>query len=186
MKPLVLVAHEAEAKYLPADIDLVLTGVGMNAAAVVTTRAILERCPDAASRAELEVINLGSVGSLVDGLAGIQRPSAVINRNYDADLMASLGVTLPMTTRIELGGDGPVLGSGDSFVAGGELREKLTAHCQLVDMEGFAIAYACRELGVKLTMIKHVSDSADEEALAWDDLVDISARDLAEEFATLS
>lgn len=186
MRRLVLVAHEAEARYLDAGIDLVLTGVGMNAAAVATTRAVLERCPDEASRADLEVVNLGSVGSLRQGLAGLQVPGSVINRNYDVDLMDELGVSVPMVTEIELDGDGPVLGSGDSFVAGGPLRERLQRRCDLVDMEGFAIAYACRELGVRLRMIKHVSDSADEDALGWDDLVDISARALADAYAQLA
>ncbi len=34
-------------------------------------------------------------------------------------------------------------------------------------------------------MIKHVSDAADEAALAWKDLVDVSARALAQAYAAL-
>lgn len=174
MKDLLIVAAPQEAAYLPDDALVVLTGVGMVQAAVATTRAILEHRPD-------RVVNLGSVGSLDPALSGIQYPSAVVNRDLNADALRAAGLT--PDDRIELGGDGPVLGTGDSFVAGGPEREALVGRFQLVDMEGFAIAHACRVLGVELLMIKHVSDSADAEALDWKQLVDISARELAAAYA---
>lgn len=183
MRPLVLVAHAAEARYLPSDTDLVLTGVGLTRAAVATTRAILDRAPTAEKRADLLVVNLGSVGALGPHSEEVFEPSAVINRDVDEDMMRALGFTLD--NRIELAGTGPVLGSGDAFVAGGEARDALAGRCDVVDMEGFAIAYACRELGTRLRMIKHVSDTADEAALAWVALVDRSARALATAYAQL-
>lgn len=175
--PIVVVAHRWEAAHLPEGTDLVLTGVGMSQAAVATTEAILQRCPDSAARAELLVINLGSCGSLRAELTGVFEPSSVINRDIDVEVLAAAGIRVQ--DRIELGGNGPVLGTGDSFVAGGPARERLLGRCDLVDMEGYAIAYACQRLGVPLRMIKHVSDTADEGALAWKDLVDQSARALA-------
>lgn len=183
MRPLVLVAHRWEAAHLPSDVDLVITGVGMTPAAVATTREILRRGPDPESRKGLRVINLGSCGALTEGLSGIFEPSAVINRDVDEEVLAAAGVQVD--NRIELAGDGPVLGTGDSFVAGGAAREALLGRCDLVDMEGFSIAYACRALGVPLRMIKHVSDSADQQALAWKDLVDRSARALAEAYTRI-
>ncbi len=54
----------------------------------------------------------------------------------------------------------------------------------LVDMEGYAVAYACRRLGVPVRLVKHVSDSADESALDWPSLVDASARALGAWLAT--
>jgi adenosylhomocysteine nucleosidase len=50
----------------------------------------------------------------------------------------------------------------------------------LVDMEGYAVALACEELGVPLRMVKHVSDAADESANDWLTAVDRSARELAD------
>ena len=81
----------------------------------------------------------------------------------------------------ELGqtGDGSVLATGDSLVAGGPVRDALAERAHLVDMEGFAVATACRELGVTLRMAKHVSDDADSQALEWLERVQISARELA-------
>jgi adenosylhomocysteine nucleosidase len=40
--------------------------------------------------------------------------------------------------------------------------------------------YACREYGVPVRVVKHVSDSADEAALDWPALVDTSAKALGE------
>ena len=167
---LVLAAHPLETKYFPEDIDLVLTGVGMSAAAVRTTEAVLTRCPDPARRAELTVLNIGSAGALKHGLTGVLEPSRIINRDVDEELLRAAGI--PVDNVIELGGDGPVLATGDSFVAGGPARDARPA---LVDMEGGAIAGACRHLGVPLRMVKPVSDAADEEAVAWAEKVELSA-----------
>jgi len=43
-------------------------------------------------------------------------------------------------------------------------------------MEGYAVAYACAELGVPVRLVKHVSDHADAAAMDWPELVDASAR----------
>lgn len=179
MGDLIVVAHRWEAVRLSKDADVLLCGVGMVQAAAAVTRAICERTPD-------RVVNLGTVGALRPGLVGIQRPRAVINRDLNADDIRSMGLT--PHERIDLiHGDpeGPILGTGDSFVAGGPARDALLERCDLVDMEGFAIAHACETLGVELVMIKHVSDTADEDARAWADVVDASARALAEAYAGL-
>lgn len=177
---LVLAAHPLETTHLPEDIDLVLTGIGMSMAAVRTTEAILTRCPDPARRAELTVLSIGSAGALKDGFSGVLEPSRIINRDVDEQLLRAAGI--PVHNVIELGGDGPVLATGDSFVAGGPVREELAARADLVDMEGWAVAVACRHLGVRLRMVKHVSDAADEAAIAWAEKVEVSARDLGRWF----
>ncbi|ROZ64808.1 nucleosidase [Kocuria soli] len=182
---LVVAAHPAETAHLPAGTDVVLTGIGMSLAAAVTTRAVMERVPDPQDRAELTVVNLGSCGALKSGTDGLFEPSTVINRDVDADLMRAMGSDPADTMAlVDLGqvGDGTVLATGDSFMAGGPVRDALAQRADLVDMEGFAVAVACRHLGVPLRMVKHVSDDADAQALNWADRVDISARALAEWF----
>ena len=47
-----------------------------------------------------------------------------------------------------------------------------------MDMEGYAVAYACRQLGVAVRLVKHVSDAADESALDWPTAVEASAVEL--------
>lgn len=180
---LVIAAHPAETAYLPPDTDVVLTGIGMSRAATVTTRAIMERAPREEDRQDLTVVNLGSCGGLKPGADGIFEPSTVLNRDIDADLMRAMGSAPDDIIELrEVGqaGDGSVLATGDSFVAGGPARDALIRRADLVDMEGFAIVVACRELGVALRMVKHVSDDAGDQALEWDDRVDASARALAQ------
>lgn len=173
MTDLLVVAAPEEARHLPSDVELLITGIGMVEAAVAVTRALCERRPD-------RVVNLGSVGSLEPDLTGIQYPSRVINRDVNRDTVAVLGGQTGAP--IDLAGDGPVLGTGSGLVAGGGLRDGLQGQCQLVDMEGYAIAYACRTFGINLVMVKHVSDQAADDALDWYQVVDRSARALAAEY----
>lgn len=179
---LVIAAHPAETAQLPPEADVAVAGIGMSRAAAVTARAVLERAPSPEQRQDLVVVNLGSCGGLQPGLSGVFEPSEVLNRDVDAELMRAMGSDpddrIPLA---ELGqvGDGSVLATGDSLVAGGAVRDALAERAQLVDMEGFAVAVACRELGVRLRMAKHVSDDADAQALEWLERVQVSARELA-------
>jgi adenosylhomocysteine nucleosidase len=60
------------------------------------------------------------------------------------------------------------------------VRSRLASAAHLVDMEGYAVAFAARHLGVPVTLVKHVSDNADESALDWVDVVAVSAEALGE------
>jgi nucleoside phosphorylase len=71
-----------------------------------------------------------------------------------------------------------VLASGDVFVTDPAVRDALAERAHLVDMEGYAVAFACRRMGVPVRLLKHVSDNADESALDWPAVVDASARAL--------
>jgi nucleoside phosphorylase len=122
----------------------------------------------------LIVVNIGTAGALRDGLEGLHLPGAVINHDLSADAIRTLGIDV--TDRIDLpGGDGLVLATGDSFVAEPGQRTALAARASLVDMEGFAVAWACRQAGVACRLVKHVSDNADGAAMAWAEVVDHSA-----------
>ncbi|WP_144792901.1 nucleosidase [Kocuria palustris] len=183
---LVIAAHPAETAQLPPEADVAVTGIGMSRAAALTARAVLERAPSPEQRRDLVVVNLGSCGGLQPGLSGIFEPSVVLNRDVDAELLRAMGSEpddrIPLA---ELGqvGDGSILATGDSLVAGGPVRDALAERAQLVDMEGFAVATACRELGVRMRMVKHVSDDAGAQALEWLDRVQVSARELAAWYA---
>jgi adenosylhomocysteine nucleosidase len=177
---LVVSATAAEAAHLPQGTDVVVTGIGKVAAAAATTEALLAR----RDGTELTVLNIGTVGALHDGLSGVYLPSTVINHDINGDAIRGLGYDPRDLLHIE-GGDGTVLASGDVFVVDPDVRRRLAARAQLVDMEGYAVAYACQRLGVPVRLIKHVSDGADESALDWPSVVDASARALGEWVAHL-
>ncbi|WP_133976697.1 nucleosidase [Kribbella voronezhensis] len=171
---LVVSAIAGEAKYVPEGIPVVLTGVGKTAAAVATAKALAAR-----DTTDLVVLNIGTTGALRDGLSGLYLPSEVVNHDINAEAVRAIGLDPQESLKIE-GGDGTVLASGDVFVTDPAVRERLAERAQLVDMEGYGVAFACREYGVPVRLVKHVSDTADEAAMDWPALVDASAKVLGD------
>lgn len=174
MRLLVVAATRAEAAHLPQGLDLVVTGIGKTAAAVATATALAER-----GTSDLLVLNVGTAGALRPGLTGLFTPGAVLNHDISADLVRALGYDPQERLELE-GGDGSVLATGDTFVADPAVRDALARRADLVDMEGYAVAYACRRAGVPVRLVKHVSDAADDTALDWPEVVERSARALGD------
>lgn len=171
---LVVAATAADAAHVPADLSLVITGMGKTAAAVATARA-LAAYDDLAG---LTVLNIGSAGALRPGLSGVHEPGVVLNHDLSADVVRALGHD--PQERLDVGESEVVLATGDVFVSDPAVRDRLAGRAHLVDMEGYAVAYAAREAGVPVRLIKHVSDGADEGAMDWPTLVEVSAVALGE------
>ncbi|MDQ4084897.1 MAG: nucleosidase [Actinomycetota bacterium] len=169
---LVVSATRAEAAHVPDGLPVVLTGLGKTAAAAATAEALATTDLD-----HLTVVNIGTAGSLRPGLSGIFLPSTVVNHDLSADVVRALGYD-PQEVLPVPGGDGTVLATGDVFVTQPHLRARLAETAHLVDMEGYAVVYACRRRGVPVRLVKHVSDEADENAMDWPELVDHSAAEL--------
>ena len=172
MSVLVVSATKAEAAHVPSGLKVVITGVGKVAAASAVSRVL------ASDRTIKQVVNVGSCGALRDGHTGIYEVGTVLNHDLSADAIRALGYEVE--DALSVGDSDIVCATGDLFVSNTDVRERLAARAHLVDMEAFAVAWAAREAGVPARVIKHVSDNADESALAWVDVVDRSARDLAE------
>lgn len=170
---LVVAATAREAAHVPESLPLVVTGLGKTAAATATARALAEAGPT-----DLTVVNVGTAGALRDGITGLHEVGTVLNHDMNAEVIRALGYD-PME-RIVVGPGETVLASGDVFVADPVVREALARRAHLVDMEGYAVAWTCRSFGVPVRLVKHVSDSADEGAMAWPEVVDASARVLGE------
>lgn len=181
MHLLVVAAIEAEAAYVPAGLPLLVTGVGKTLAAVEVTRAICEH----PRREDLLVVNIGTAGALREDVAGLHEIGSVINHDLSAEAIRQLGID----PRDRIGLDpalSTTLASGDLFVTDPTVRDELATRADLVDMEGYAIALACTELGVPVRLVKRVSDRADETAHDWSAAVDGCARDLGRWLADLS
>lgn len=171
MNFLVVAALRAEAAYLPEGLPLIVTGVGKTNAAIEVTRALVTYD----DTAELTVLNIGTAGALRQGLTGLHLPSTVLNHDLNADAIRAIG--LNPEERLELGtGDGSVLASGDVFVHEASVRDHLATRADLVDMEAYGVALACQRFGVRLELVKHVSDNADENSFDWPTVIDASAR----------
>lgn len=104
----------------------------------------------------------------------------MLRHDFDGEVVRALTGELHAEI-LDLGNAGPVLATGDAFVADIVARDALSGRADLVDMEGYAVARAARSLGVPVRLAKHLSDEADAAAgRSWQDTVVGSARRLAE------
>ena len=135
-----------------AEVIYVETGMGKVNAAKKTMRAICEYHPDM-------VINIGSAGTLNHKVGDI----FICNHFIDRDLRK---VTLDgVVSEIEFGNDAinrifsgrdlmyGTCNTGDSFITQGNDIEG-----DVIDMESFAEADVCREMGVPFFAVKYVTD----------------------------
>ena len=167
-RPLLVVALHEEGVHLQRHgIPLLVCGPGKVNAALGVSRVLAGARPS-------EVINLGTAGSLRDGLYGTHVIGRVTQHDFDEKAIFAL-------TGRDFGGplglgDGPTLTTGDSFVADSAVRARLAEHADLVDMEGYAIASAAAAMGVPVRLVKHVSDEGDEKAArSWSESVEACA-----------
>ena len=97
-------------------------------------------------------------------------------KRLSADVIKALGYD--PRDRLEVGPSETVLATGDVFVSDPAVRDRLAERAHLVDMEGYAVAWAALAAGSRVRLVKHVSDAADEGAMDWPSLVEASAVEL--------
>ena len=152
MTTLIFVALEDEfPAQMVAPHRVIYTGVGKVNAALTAAEALAKHNPTLA-------INYGSAGAVNTSLTGLIECGRAVQRDMD---LRPLGTPLGDTygdapPHDERWGDGPTVGTGDSFAA-----ETPELACDLVDIEAFALARACRRAGVPFQCLKFVSDNAD-------------------------
>lgn len=171
---LVAVAHPDEAAQLPPEAEVIVTGVGMVAASARLMEAIQER-DIKRLRDRWVILNMGTAGAVRANVTGTIVPGTIINRDVDEDAAAAVGLPPSKITITEAG---MTLGTGDSFIMDEALARLHGMRCDLVDMEGYAMAWVCQLMGIPFRAVKHISDTADEQAVYWDDNVHTSAHAL--------
>lgn len=171
-------ATREEAAHLPAGVDLIITGIGTMAATMRLTQEL-------SRRQELpgRILNIGTAGALIDGMGGVYEVEHTFKHDFNSELIAEMtGRPCPNGIDLELSTHLPAarLATGDSFISDSTVRARLATRASLCDMEGVAIAGVARHFGVPVTLLKQVSDSADENAATtWFDAVDSGAHQLA-------
>lgn len=150
---------ETQGLFEKANIPVHYCGIGKINAAIKTTEVILKTgCK--------HILNLGTAGSTKFKTHSLIECKSFVQRDMD---LTPLGFPLGQTPMDEIPGsietdlffDLPsgICGTGDSFgIAPPEL------HCELVDMEAYAIAKVCKRMGVKLTALKYITDGSDDTA----------------------
>lgn len=136
------------------------TGIGKVNAAMVATDVIHKtKCK--------VIVNLGTSGSSRFKTHELVEVSSFVQRDMDiTPLGFKVGETPydPIPGAIDLIPFFPELpngicGTGDTFETGAP-----KVACDLVDMEGYALAKVCRKMGVQLISLKYITDGADDQA----------------------
>lgn len=150
---------ESQGLFEKAGVPVYFCGIGKINAAYKTTELILTYKPK-------RVLNLGTAGSHFFKTHEVIECSSYIQKDMD---LSPLGfpkgqtplddipgmIEFPTVTSLTKG----VLGTGDVFELGlPQLK------CDLVDMEGYAIAKVCKRLKVDFTAIKYITDGSDPQA----------------------
>ena len=172
-RPLLVVALEEEATHLhPLGLPILVTGAGKVNAAVAVATTIGEQRPSS-------LINLGTAGALRAGLTGSHVIARVTQHDLDDAALFSL-TGLHFGEPLETAPEGLTLTTGDAFIADPAARDRLAAHADLVDMEGYALVRAAAAARIPITLVKQVSDEAgDEAATSWSDTVDACSEQLS-------
>ncbi len=158
---------EAQDVFEQARIPVLYTGVGKVNAAMVLTRALAQYRH--AGRTLPRVVNFGSAGSRRFATGAVVACTTFQQRDMDVSgLGFARGITPYEETPAVIGFPSPFgalphasCGTGDSFDTSGQ-----TLHCDVVDMEAYALAKVCHVEGTAFACAKYVSDGADHAAAA--------------------
>ncbi|WP_075692636.1 nucleosidase [Corynebacterium sphenisci] len=166
---LIVVAVPAEAAGLAELAPVLVTGVGRLAAAAALA-GHLGRGPRPG-----RILNAGTAGALRDdpGLAPgtVHRIGQVRLHDYPHAVIADLAGADPHPPlRLDPAPGAVRLATGDAFVADPATRARLARGADLVDMEGYAVAWIAARAGIPARLVKVVSDTAGgggDAAAAW-------------------
>jgi adenosylhomocysteine nucleosidase len=133
------------------------------------------------------LLNLGTAGSSHFNAHDLVEVTQFVQRDMDVSPLGfAVGVTpvdqdYPAAIDLESYFDHlpkGICGTGDNFETG---TPKVA--CNLVDMEGYALAKTCKRLGVRLISVKYITDGADDTAhLDWEDNLLLGAQKLLDLF----
>jgi adenosylhomocysteine nucleosidase len=156
---------ESAGRFEKHGVDVLYTGIGKVNAAIALTRRF------ARFRREGQgpplVVNFGTAGGITVPPRTLVSCRRFVDRDMDVTPLGfALGVTpldeLPPTLEFPMRFPElpeAICGTGDSFAT----RAQQVA-CDVVDMEAYALAKACRIEGADFASAKYVSDGADEKA----------------------
>jgi adenosylhomocysteine nucleosidase len=158
---------ESDGVFEAAGVPVLYCGVGKVNAAIALTRE-LSRYVHAGAPPPL-VLNFGTAGSRVHATGTFVACHEFVQRDMDVrGLGFALGVTpfdaAPLSLafeRVFAHLPPAVCGSGDSFATDGG-----DAHCDVLDMEAYALAKACWLERAAFACVKYVTDGADTGAAA--------------------
>ena len=175
MKTVILVALPEELDATLVNCPVVYTGVGLSNAAMMTYDAIIQYNPD-------QIINYGSAGAL-KSVTGLHSIASVCQRDANCEPLRQRGFMLGENILYyNSGNTGIRCGSGNNFVTDPDQWTK--DHCDIVDMELWAIAKVAEFHNIKWNSMKWISDSADgDSGTVWEDALQAGQEEFIKWFA---
>jgi adenosylhomocysteine nucleosidase len=188
-KPMIVMAlrQESRGRLEAAGAPVFYTGVGkVNAASALARRLAELRC---AGTPPALVVNMGTAGSRSVAPHTLVACNRFVQRDMD---VSGLGIPPGVTPFDDAP---PMLEFPPQFMRLPQLvcstADSFATHLHavdgdVVDMEAFALAKACRAESVRFACVKYVTDGADADSAAhWEAALDSAARAFAELYATL-
>lgn len=156
---------ESQGIFERAGVPVLFSGLGKVNAAIALLRRLMQY--RGAGRSLPRVVNFGSAGSRQFATGALVACRRFVQRDMD---VSALGFALGQTPFEELPAQlqfPPVFthlpeglcGSGDSFETGAA-----RLHCEVVDMEAYALAKVCYLEGAAFACAKYITDGADHAA----------------------
>lgn len=141
-----------------AGFERLVTGPGKLQATYALTRRLDDGGID-------EIVVVGTAGSVDASVTGVHEVAAAIQHDVtDIDGVVGQHVSLP--PRVETGGGTATIATGDHFVDDADAVASIRAlGATLVDMETYAYIWVAERFGVPITVLKAVSDSAQDDAI---------------------
>lgn len=130
------------------------TGIGKVNATRVVTEVICNHKPK-------KIINYGTAGSFRKDLSGLIQCTSFVQHDMDATAQGFDPGETPFESDSKLitFGKGYCCGTGDKFVTA-----PVSVHCDVVDMESYALAKVAQHYDIPFVCYKFISDYADGEA----------------------
>lgn len=152
MNDLILIAIQEEAPDLNHMMNVFYTGAGKVNAAITAGELIAKYQPK-------RIINFGTAGGITVG-TGLHECTQFVQRDMNCVGLGCKPGQTPFETDVEIGTPGLTCSTGDNFV----MDPQLLIPADLVDMEAYAIAKACKKHHVEFLCFKYVSDQANATA----------------------
>jgi adenosylhomocysteine nucleosidase len=151
MKDIILIALQAEAPEMSEWDNVFFTGVGKINAALTAATLIEKYKPQ-------RVWNFGTCGGITLD-KGLHEIKNFVERDRSSCPISLEAVVKPEANLISFG-EGYTCSTGDDFV----MDPNLSIPADVVEMEAYAIAKACKRAGVEFRCYKYVSDGANEDS----------------------
>ena len=152
MNDIILIAIREEAPDLNHMMNVFYTGAGKVNAAITAAELIVKYQPK-------RIINFGTAGGITVG-TGLHECTQFVQRDMNSVGLGCAPGQTPFETDVAIGTPGLTCSTGDNFV----MDPQLLIPADLVDMEAYAIAKACKKYHVEFLCFKYVSDQANATA----------------------